>query len=158
MRAPSQENREYRFAVPICYEDVIPGLIREFVTGPDGRKRVDFLLNISNDGWFHHTAELPQHMALCAFRAIENRVGFARAVNTGVSGFIDPDGRIRDVVEEPGRKPWEGITGYRVSRIMLDARHTLYSRLGDWFVTGCAILGLVCLIDALVARIRANWA
>jgi apolipoprotein N-acyltransferase len=157
MHTPSQAGRDYHFAVPICYEDVIPHLIRKFVTGPDGRKRVDFLLNISNDGWFLHSTELPQHLAACAFRAVENRVGIARAVNTGVSGFIDPDGRIRDLVEEPGSEPWQGVEGYSVSDVKVDSRQSLYSRFGDWFADGCGLLGLLCLIDVFVARVRANW-
>jgi len=157
MNAPSLGGRTCRFAVPICYEDVIPHVIRRFVTGPDGRKRADMLLNISNDGWFWHSTELPQHLAACAFRAVENRVAIARAVNTGISGFVDPDGRIRDLVSEPGKRPWAGITGYRVSRLKLDARHTLYSRRGDWLAGGLAVAGLLGLLDALGRRIRENW-
>lgn len=157
MQAPSQGGRTYHFAIPICYEDVIPHLIRQFVTGPDGRKRVDFLLNISNDGWFSHSTELPQHLAACAFRAVENRVSIARAVNTGVSGFIDPDGRIHGLVREAGKEPWEGVSGYSVSELKIDPRQSLYSRYGDWFANACGLLGLLFLIDAFVARVRANW-
>ena len=70
----------YRFGTPICYEDTTPYLVRRFVwDGPT--RRVDFLVNVSNDGWFQHSVELPQHLAICAFRAVENRVGIARAVN-----------------------------------------------------------------------------
>ena len=49
-----------RFGTPICYEDVTPDVIRNFVWN-GGQRRVDFLINISNDGWFLHSAELPQH-------------------------------------------------------------------------------------------------
>jgi apolipoprotein N-acyltransferase len=158
MHAPSQDGQTYHFAVPICYEDAIPELVSAFVTDPQtGGKRVDFLLNISNDGWFWHSEELPQHLAVCVFRAVENRVGIARAVNTGISGFIDPDGRIHDLVTEPGRRAWDGVTGYRVSRVKVDPRHSLYSRWGDWFALGCFVVGVLCLVDAFVMRIRANW-
>ena len=156
MQTPSRNGQPYRFAVPICYEDVIPPLIRNFVIGQDGRKRVDFLLNISNDGWFHHSTELPQHLVCCAFRAVENRVSVARAVNTGISGFIDPDGTIHTIVEAEGRQPWEGVTGYRVSELKIDRRRTVYSRWGDWFAYGCAAAGLLCLLDAFVLRVRVN--
>ncbi len=84
-------------------------------------------------------------------------MGIARAVNTGVSGFIDPDGRIHDIVDEPGKKPWEGVTGWRVSNLKIDPRHSVYSRWGDWLATGCGVLGLLCLLDAMLARVRANW-
>ncbi len=157
MHAPSRPGRRYRFAVPICYEDVIPQLIRQFVTDADGRKRVDFLLNISNDGWFQHSTELPQHLVCCAFRAVENRVAVARAVNTGVSGFIDPDGTIHGVVEQPGKRPWQGVSGYSVAELKIDSRHTLYSRVGDWLAVACAAAGLACLLDAFASRLRANW-
>lgn len=156
MQAPSKAGQAYRFAVPICYEDAIPEVIGRFVTGPNGKKRVDFLLNISNDGWFWHSSELPQHLAVCAFRAVENRVGIARAVNTGISGFIDPDGRIRDIVTTPGKKPWQGVSGHSVSRVLIDARHTLYSRWGDWFAAACSLFGAVCMVDAVLVRWR-KW-
>ncbi len=140
----------YHFGVPICYEDVMPYVCRRFVWDrTEQRKRVDFLLNISNDGWFLHSAELPQHFAICTFRAVENRVGIARAVNTGVSGFIDPNGRAYD-------KIGVGETAFRVARVMTDTRVSLYSRTGDVFALACAIFwGLLCL-DYVVARARAG--
>jgi apolipoprotein N-acyltransferase len=133
----------------------MPYVSRRFVTGPDGEKRVDMLLNISNDGWFVHSNELPQHLAICAFRAVENRVGIARAVNTGISGFIGPDGRIYDLVTDArGRYHGEGIDGYSVSRLLVDPRHTVYSRTGDVFALACMVLWLVLYGDYFVARTR----
>jgi apolipoprotein N-acyltransferase len=155
MTARSDPQRVYRFGVPICYEDVMPYIGRRFVTDPPtGGKRVDFLLNISNDGWFVHSNELPQHLAICAFRAVENRVGIARAVNTGISGFIDPNGRIHDLVQENGRSHGPGIRGYSVARVGVDSRHSLYSRTGDVLAVLCALLSLVLFIDYLVVRAR----
>jgi apolipoprotein N-acyltransferase len=136
-----------RFGVTICYEDVIPQIFRRFVGSPDGTKRVDFMMNISNDGWFGHGNQQPQHLVNCAFRAIENRVGIARAVNTGVSGFIDPDGRWRDLMSDP---PQAGGSGVRVARIMLDPRVTFYSLHGDVFGFACLALTLVVCGDAVV--------
>ncbi|MFH0981942.1 MAG: apolipoprotein N-acyltransferase [Planctomycetota bacterium] len=152
MQAASQNGREYRFGTPICYEDVMPYVCRRFATGPDGTKRADFLLNISNDGWFVYSNELPQHLAVGAFRAVENRVGIARAVNTGISGFIDPDGRIRDLVTRDGRCHGPGIDGFAVSQVMVDARHPLYSRIGDVFAQACLALALAAYADYLVVR------
>ena len=153
MRAPSQDGQAYRFGVPICYEDVMPYVSRKFVTGPDGTKRVDFLLNISNDGWFVHSNELPQHLAVGAFRAVENRIGIARAVNTGISGFIDPDGRIHDLVTTPeGRYHGRGIDGFAVATVKVDSRHSLYSRIGDVFARACMVFWLLTYADYLVVR------
>lgn len=142
-----------RFGTPICYEDVMPYVIRNYVWD-NGRRRVDFLVNVSNDGWFLHSPELPQHLASCVFRAVENRVGIARAVNTGISGFIDPNGRLYSMVEKDGR--WlgdgEGIIGWRVDRVWLDQRASVYGRFGDWFSQLCLGLTVVVWLTAMGER------
>ncbi|MBI5426782.1 MAG: apolipoprotein N-acyltransferase [Nitrospinae bacterium] len=79
-----------RFAVSICYEIAFPDLVRRPVK--DG---AEFLVNITNDAWFGRSAASRQHMGMGALRAVENRVPIARAANTGISGMIDPMGRIR---------------------------------------------------------------
>lgn len=139
--------RTYRFGVTICYEDVIPQVFRKFVAEP-GRKRVDFMLNISNDGWFGHGHQQSQHLVNCAFRAIENRVGVARAVNTGISGFIDPSGAWRDLVGGQAHGLQAGGTGYSVARLMVDPRVTFYSLHGDVFGFLCGLAAAVCGADA----------
>jgi apolipoprotein N-acyltransferase len=147
----STERGTVRFGTPICYEDVMPYLVRHYVWDGD-QKRVDFLVNISNDGWFLHSAELPQHLAICVFRAVENRVGIARAVNTGISGFIDPNGRIYSLVEKEGRAFGEGIIGYSVDHVMIDRRASLYGRFGDVFARACLILSVPLWIGAVFTR------
>lgn len=143
--------RTTRFGVPICYEDTMPYLIRNFVW-QGGRRRVDFLVNISNDGWFLRSAELPQHLATCVFRAVENRVGIARAVNTGISGFIDPNGRLYNLVRRNGRTYGPGTIGYQVARIKLDSRSSAYGRWGDWFAVLCLLGTLALWAGAVVTR------
>lgn len=143
--------RDYRFGTPICYEDVMPYVMRRYAWH-GGRRRVDFLVNISNDGWFMHGNELPQHLAICAFRAVENRVGIARAVNTGVSGFIDPNGRIYSLVERDGRWFGPGVVGWRVERVPLDRRGSFYARTGDWFAGLCLILTVILWTVAVIER------
>jgi apolipoprotein N-acyltransferase len=103
-----------RFGVVICYEDTDPDLARQYVNG-NGGPSVDFLLNISNDGWFNGTSEHEEHLAICRFRAIECRRAVARAVNMGVSAVIDSNGRVLkpEAVEEqkeahPGWAPRDG--------------------------------------------------
>ncbi len=62
------ELRDFTFGVLICYEDTDPALARQYARpGADG-KPVDFLVNISNDGWFDGTSEHDQHLATCRFR------------------------------------------------------------------------------------------
>jgi apolipoprotein N-acyltransferase len=151
--ARDNPQQRYRFGVPICYEDVMPYLCRKFVTDPEtGDKRVDFLVNISNDGWFLHSSELPQHLAICTFRAVENRVSIARAVNTGISGFIDSDGRIHDLVRTNGKVLGPEVRGYSVAAIGIDRRHSLYSRAGDWFAITCAVLSFLLYVDYVLVR------
>ncbi|MBI1827542.1 MAG: apolipoprotein N-acyltransferase [Planctomycetes bacterium] len=155
MTPPSQPQKTYHFGTPICYEDVMPYVSREFVGGGSNVKRADFLLNISNDGWFGRGVQQAQHLAICVFRAVENRVGIVRAVNTGVSGFIDPDGTIHDVVKGDPSKNWPRQCGYSTSHVRVDSRYSLYSRVGDWFGWVCALLWAIVFIDYWVFRARA---
>lgn len=140
-----------RFGTPICYEDAMPYLIRNYVWG-GGRRRVDMLLNLSNDGWFLHSSELEQHLAICAYRAVENRVGIARAVNTGISGFIDPAGRVSGLVQRDGRTLGPGIIGYSAQRVLLDDRDSVYGRTGDWFALTCVGLSSLLWLGGIVTR------
>ncbi|MFQ5805511.1 MAG: apolipoprotein N-acyltransferase [Phycisphaerae bacterium] len=140
-----------RFGVPICYEDVMPYVMRNFVW-EGGRRRLDFLVNISNDGWFLRSDELPQHLAICVFRAVENRIGIARAVNTGISGFIDPSGHMYALVETDGRTYGPGIIGYRTAALKLDQRTSFYGRFGDWFAILCVLCTSALWAGAVVTR------
>lgn len=155
------QGQAYHFGIPICFEDLIPKVSRRFTSGPaqrvvpappGGRKSADFLLSISNDGWFNHGSMVPQHLAVCVFRAVENRVGIARAVNTACSGFVDPDGRIHHLVNQAGRVLGPGIFGFEVARVKIDSRRSWYSLLGDWFGVLCAVIGGGVLVAARFFR------
>jgi apolipoprotein N-acyltransferase len=154
MEPRSQPTHVYRFGVPICYEDVMPYVSRQFVSAGHANKRADFLLNISNDGWFGRGVQQPQHLAICAFRAVENRVGIARAVNTGESGFIEPSGKVYGLVSGDPATPWPGQCGFHVANVQVDSRYTFYSRCGDWFAWCCAVLWLMFFIDYWIVRVR----
>ena len=154
MHPRGRKQPEYRFGVTICYEDGNPHLFRRFVAGEDGNKRVDFMLNISNDGWFGHGPQQPQHLVNCAFRAVENRVAIARAVNTGVSGFIRPDGVWYDVTGNSQRHPAAGGITTRIASLLLDERVSFYSRHGDVLAMACGAMTLLVLVDAVARRAR----
>ena len=156
MQAPTRGGRTYHFATPICYENVMPYVSRRFVTGPEGDKRCDFLLNLSNDGWFLHSTELPQHLAASVFRAVENRVGVARAVNTGISCFVDPDGRVHHVISKDGVVVGPGVDGFEVANVKVDSRHSVYSRYGDVFALLCAAVWGIFYLDYVVVRLLAG--
>ncbi len=78
-------------AVLNCYEDTLPDLGRHLATA----LRPGLLVNITNDSWFHSTAEPELHARLGAMRAIELRRDLVRAVNLGVSSWIDAAGVVR---------------------------------------------------------------
>jgi len=86
---------QWKFGVVICYEDTNPTLARQYVNPRSGEAPADFILNISNDGWFNGSSEHEQHLAICRFRAIECRRAVARSVNMGISALIDGNGRVR---------------------------------------------------------------
>ncbi|MFM9960256.1 MAG: apolipoprotein N-acyltransferase [Planctomycetaceae bacterium] len=96
----------WQVAPIICFEDTVPHLVRDIVRTFDltdshnaikpERPRLDCLLNLTNDGWFHGSSELDQHLITSAFRAVECRTPVVRAVNTGISAVIDGDGVIRE--------------------------------------------------------------
>ncbi len=129
-------DRKYTFGVLICYEDSDPSLARQYAL-PDGdEKPVDFLVNISNDGWFKGTEEHEGHLAICRFRAIEARRSVIRAVNMGISAVIDSDGK---VVETPAGT-WatsKKIDGYVMRKMPIDTRGSYYADLGDWLPAMC---------------------
>jgi apolipoprotein N-acyltransferase len=139
----SAGGNDYRFGVLICYEDSDAPLAREYVrpgTGP----LVDFLVNISNDGWFMNTAEHAEHLAVSRFRAVECRRALVRAVNGGISAVIDGNGR---VVAKPA-DTWEAshsIAAVVSAAVPIDTRASLYARLGDWLPVGCwVVLAVGC--------------
>ena len=168
--------KNYKFAVMICYEDTTPQIARKFILDSKGQKQVDWLLNISNDGWFvkftplekaadvnrdspmgfingraEPSTELAQHTAICVSRAVENRTPVVRSVNTGISCLIDSTGKIRDgfLAGNLPKRALErkGMAGWFVDKLPIDKRVTLFSRFGQWLDNFCA----VCLAGAVVA-------
>ena len=135
-----------RFAVPICFEDAFGRVCREMVYGGGG-KGADFLVNISNDGWFDGTVELEQHWDLSVFRAVENRVPVVRSVNTGISGFLDSSGRtVSRVANAAGHV--RSVEGFAAHRLKIDPRQSVYGRWGDIFAY---LLSLVLVMTIIVA-------
>jgi len=109
-----------RFGVVICYESIFEDLARRY-----RRLGADFLVNITNDAWYGRTSAPYQHAAHLVLRAIENRMGVARAGNDGISEFIDPFGRPYDQTRLEVR------TSVTDTLVTSDA-HTVYTAWGDW--------------------------
>jgi apolipoprotein N-acyltransferase len=137
----------WKFVAPVCFEDIDPGLCAEMFrpepSTPD-KKRADFLVNITNDGWFLAN-ENSQHLQAAIFRSIENRVPSARSVNTGISGFIDPLGHTSGLLQAR-------TEGTSTSVLMLDSRVTFFTLWGQMFAWICAGLTLVLLALSIVSR------
>ncbi|MBI5699605.1 apolipoprotein N-acyltransferase [Candidatus Saganbacteria bacterium] len=77
-----------KIASAICFESTFSDLLRKQAPG------AAFLLTITNDAWFNDSAAPYQHFENGVFRAIENRKYFIQCANTGISGVIDPYGRV----------------------------------------------------------------
>ena len=139
----------FTFGSSICYEDTVPSLIRKFKK--DG---ADFMLNITNDGWFRNSAELDQHLAIMVFRAIENRISMVRAANTGISSFVAPDGTIYDKLSDQTGK-YREISGTLINHIKLVKKYNpFYTICGDWFAILCiAATGIMLFMAIFKSRL-----
>lgn len=124
------------FATAICYEMIFPHRIRDYT-----RAGARWLVNITNDGWFGESAGPYQHFAMSVFRAVENRRWVIRAANTGISGFIDPYGRI---VRTAGLHERQVV----VEDVRPRDDATVYHRAGDLFAAACGIMTLGTLLVA----------
>lgn len=138
----------FRFGVLICYEGTDPSMARTYNPTSGRGPGVDFLVNISNDGWFDGSEEHEQHLAICRFRAVEARRSVVRAVNMGISAVIDPDGRVAALPVEESWAASKKTRGVVRSEIPLDRRGSLYAVAGDWvpgLCWGLIVAGLVTL-------------
>jgi apolipoprotein N-acyltransferase len=81
----------------ICYEVIFPGQV------VDRGDRPEWLLNLTNDGWYGISTGPYQHFASARLRAVEEGLPVIRVANTGISGAIDPYGRV--LVQTPLGEP-----------------------------------------------------
>lgn len=129
------------FAPLICYEIIFPGLVRKFYYNGG-----DFIVNITNDAWFGETSGPYQHFSMAVFRAVENRKPVIRAANTGISGFIDSNGRINAQTALFQKAVLS-------SEVKTDSTTSFYSRYGDLFSYGCIVFSVILLAN-LIGRTR----
>jgi apolipoprotein N-acyltransferase len=117
--------------VAICYESVYPSVARQFVDNGS-----ELLATITNDAWFGQTSAPWQHFEQGAIRAVEQGRFVVRATNTGISGAIDPYGRV--LASTPLFEP----AALTVDVRLLTAR-TIYGRTGDvvvWAALGLSLM------------------
>ena len=165
---------KHHFGVLICYEDTDPFLARRYLETTEDGPPVDFLVNISNDGWFDGSAEHEEHLAVSRFRAIECRRSMVRAVNMGVSAVIDGNGRVLKPTLYPGTNPpvfvvqdenlrvpelkmadWHRFKKTALvlkANVPIDRRFSFYAMTGDLLPMGCWLVLLGGAGWALVRR------
>ena len=136
----------HRVSTAICYEVVYPNQVRSTV-----RDGSELLTTITNDAWFGRSSAPYQHFAQAAMRAIENGRYLVRAANTGISGIVDPYGRViaASRIFEPAIIVGEAR--------FLSAR-TPYTIVGDSFAYACivatfAMLAACRMVPRLDARV-----
>ena len=117
----------------ICYEVTYPALAREAV-----RLGSEMLTTVTNDAWYGDSSAAFQHFEMAAMRAIEQGRYLARAANTGISGIIDPYGRI--LVRT---NLFETVAVVGEARFV-QAR-TIYSRIGDIVPQASIVIVLLAL-------------
>lgn len=145
--AAALPRRVVRFATPICFEDTVARVCRQMAYDDDGVKRIDALINLTNDGWYPGWAQGRQHLQIATLRCIENRVPMARSVNTGVSGFISSSGQVLQLVQDHHGKRQE-VEGFATHDLALDSRTTLFGRIGHWPVAILIVItGVLVLIS-----------
>ncbi len=140
------------FAPLICFEDVFAGTVRA-ATEDD----TDFLIDLTNDGWFGDSAAQWQHTAAAVFRAIENGRPLVRCANNGVTGWIDAHGRLREIfTDATGNVHGAGALTVEIPLRPASEKPgpTFYRRHGDWFGGACAGITILWLGRRLLRPAR----
>lgn len=123
----------------ICFEDLFPQVGRKAANGG-----ADFLVNLTNDGWFGQSAEQWQHEIGAIFRAVENGVPLLRCCNNGVTCWVDATGREREIFrDENGSVYGAGVMFFELP--LQKHEPTFYTRHGDWFGWGCVGIAFIFL-------------
>jgi apolipoprotein N-acyltransferase len=128
--------KDIKIGTLICYDSLFPEISREFV-----KKGALFLVHISYETWYGKTPASAQIFQNTVLRAIENEVPLVRCVASGISGFVDCDGKIHLKSELFSKV---ALTG----KILIKEKHTpsFYTKYGDWFVFFILIIFFVLII------------
>jgi apolipoprotein N-acyltransferase len=132
----------HHVSTAICYEIIYPDLVRRFV-----REGSELLTTITNDSWFGPTSAPYQHFEQASMRAIEEGRYLVRAANTGVSGIVDPYGRVleRTPIFQPA---------IVVGDVRLLTSSTVYSRTGDVFAYASSVATLALVLLSARRRVQ----
>lgn len=126
----------HRYGVFLCYESIFGDEVRQFVA-----QGAEVLTNLSDDGWYGDTSAPFQHLNMARMRAIETHRWLLRDTNNGITGSIDPDGRVVERMERHQR----GAVAVHFEYLR---DLTFYTRYGDVFASCCTGAALVLLLYA----------
>jgi len=140
-------NQDAQVAPLICFEDTIGELTRQFVLNG-----ANLLADVTNDGWFLHSAGSQQHLANAVFRCVETRRPMVRAANTGVTCFVNKLGRVTQLLQdETGSTFTEGVLTGEID-IPTRPELTFYTRHGELFAKVCTCVTLIAIGGTVTLR------
>tara|TARA_Y100001935_G_scaffold155915_1_gene128432 strand:- start:365 stop:1843 length:1479 start_codon:yes stop_codon:yes gene_type:complete len=128
-----------KFGTVVCYESTFPWLFNEFV-----KAGAEFMIIVTNDGWYETAPEPQQHAKQSIYRAIENRKPVIRCANTGISMIIDSKGNIEHKLELNK----EGIIN---ASIIPNKNITFYNKFGDYLIQ---FMGFALLSSLLIRKTK----
>ena len=132
------------FGPLICYEVIFPGHVASDHTRPE------WLVNLTNDGWFGTSSGPYQHLVATRMRAVEEGLPIVRSAGTGISAVIDAYGRVVTSIPLNTR-------GYVDASLPAALSLTPYARWGDsLFAALIVILLAKILILPSILRRRAD--
>ena len=147
-------NGDVQVAPLICFEDTIGELARQFVVPTETSPGANLLVDVTNDGWFQHSAGSHQHLANAIFRCIETRRPMLRAANTGVTCFINQFGRVtQELRDEIGSTFTEGVLSGDI-KVPSEHELTFYARHGELFAKVCGVITLIAIVLTSLTRWR----
>ena len=137
-------------SVLICFEDIFPHLAREYAEDD-----TDFLVNLTNNGWFGEGAAQWQHAASAVFRAVENGLPLIRCSNNGLTCWVDGRGRVRQIFRDANNTVYG--PGFMTAQIpLLDPGEkrppTFYNQHGDWFGWGCVGIAALMVMRRILRK------
>jgi apolipoprotein N-acyltransferase len=148
---PFEMNR-VKTSTLICFEDVFPELARKYA-----QDDTDFLVNLTNDGWFGEGAAQWQQAAAAVFRAVENGVPLVRSANNGLTCWVDANGRLREIFRDKTGSVY-GAGSMTVELPLLQPGEkrapTFYNQHGDWFGWLCVGVTAILLVVKISGQCR----
>ena len=138
----------------ICFEDIFQRTAREAADDD-----TDFLVNLTNNGWFGDSAAQWQHAAAAVFRAVENGLPLVRCSNNGLTGWVDAQGRLRQVFrDDHGTIYGPGYLTAQIPLLSPGERRVppFYHRHGNWFGWTCVGITGVVLLRRILRRRRTS--